>query len=85
MLKHRAGATVARITAGVRRNAFSYVLMLRLIPVTPLWLANLALGLVGLGRLGRMGPGRKGDDVVAHSPSPSSPLVDHSNTRARWP
>jgi uncharacterized membrane protein YdjX (TVP38/TMEM64 family) len=45
-LRRRAGPTVARIEEGVRRDAFSYVVTLRLIPVMPFWLANLALGFV---------------------------------------
>jgi uncharacterized membrane protein YdjX (TVP38/TMEM64 family) len=48
ILRRRAGATVARIAAGVRRDAFSYVVTLRLIPVMPFWLANLALGFVDI-------------------------------------
>jgi uncharacterized membrane protein YdjX (TVP38/TMEM64 family) len=47
-LRNRAGSTVARITQGVRRDAFSYVVTLRLIPVMPFWLANLALGFVDI-------------------------------------
>jgi uncharacterized membrane protein YdjX (TVP38/TMEM64 family) len=47
-LRRRAGSTVARIEAGVRRDAFSYVITLRLIPVMPFWLANLALGFVDI-------------------------------------
>jgi uncharacterized membrane protein YdjX (TVP38/TMEM64 family) len=47
-LNRRAGPATARIVEGVRRDAFSYILMLRLIPVTPYWLANLALGLVDI-------------------------------------
>jgi uncharacterized membrane protein YdjX (TVP38/TMEM64 family) len=48
LLKARAGPTAARIEAGVRRDAFSYILILRLIPVMPFWLANLALGLIDI-------------------------------------
>lgn len=48
VLRRRAGPTVARIEEGVRRDAFSYVVILRLIPITPLWLANLALGFVDI-------------------------------------
>ena len=48
VLRRRAGSTVARIEAGVRRDAFSYVITLRLIPVMPFWLANLALGFVDI-------------------------------------
>jgi len=47
-LRRRAGSTVARIEEGVRRDAFSYVITLRLIPVMPFWLANLALGFVDI-------------------------------------
>jgi uncharacterized membrane protein YdjX (TVP38/TMEM64 family) len=47
-LRGRAGSTVARIEEGVRRDAFSYVIVLRLIPVMPFWLANLALGFVDI-------------------------------------
>lgn len=48
LLQRRAGPLAARIEAGVRRDAFSYVLMLRLAPVAPFWLVNLALGLVDI-------------------------------------
>jgi len=48
LLKSRAGPTAARIEAGVRRDAFSYILILRLVPVMPFWLANLALGLIDI-------------------------------------
>lgn len=47
-LRRRAGSTVARIEEGVRRDAFSYIITLRLIPVMPFWLANLALGFVDI-------------------------------------
>jgi uncharacterized membrane protein YdjX (TVP38/TMEM64 family) len=46
VLRRRAGSTVARVAEGVRRDAFSYVVTLRLIPIMPFWLANLALGFV---------------------------------------
>ena len=45
-LRSRAGPTVARIEAGVRRDAFSYVIILRLVPVMPFWLVNLTLGFI---------------------------------------
>ena len=48
VLKARAGPTAAKIEAGVRRDAFSYILILRLVPVMPFWLANLALGLIDI-------------------------------------
>jgi len=48
VLRRRAGAAVARIEEGVRRNAFSYLLTLRLLPVFPFWLVNIAAGLVAI-------------------------------------
>lgn len=48
LLKRKAGATAARIEAGVRHNAFSYIVMLRLFPVAPIWLVNLALAFVDI-------------------------------------
>lgn len=42
---HRAGPTVARIEAGFSRDAFSYLLALRLMPVAPFFVVNLAAGL----------------------------------------
>jgi uncharacterized membrane protein YdjX (TVP38/TMEM64 family) len=41
----RAGPTMARIEAGFSKNAFSYLLALRLMPVAPLFLVNIAAGL----------------------------------------
>jgi uncharacterized membrane protein YdjX (TVP38/TMEM64 family) len=48
LLKRKAGPTAARIEEGVRRNAFSYIVMLRLFPVAPIWLVNLALAFVDI-------------------------------------
>jgi uncharacterized membrane protein YdjX (TVP38/TMEM64 family) len=48
---HRAGATVARIEAGFSRDAFAYLLALRLMPVAPFFVVNLAAGLARV-RLG---------------------------------
>ncbi|HEY1750689.1 MAG TPA: TVP38/TMEM64 family protein [Caulobacteraceae bacterium] len=42
---NRAGATVARIEAGFSRDAFAYLLALRLMPVAPFFMVNLAAGL----------------------------------------
>jgi uncharacterized membrane protein YdjX (TVP38/TMEM64 family) len=42
---HRAGPTVARIEAGFSRDAFAYLLALRLMPVAPFFMVNLAAGL----------------------------------------
>jgi uncharacterized membrane protein YdjX (TVP38/TMEM64 family) len=40
-LARRAGATAEKIAEGFRKDAFSYLLFLRLIPVFPFWLVNL--------------------------------------------
>jgi uncharacterized membrane protein YdjX (TVP38/TMEM64 family) len=42
---HRAGRAVARIEAGFSRDAFAYLLALRLMPVAPFFAVNLAAGL----------------------------------------
>ena len=47
-LRGRAGPTVMKIGGAVRRDAFSYILTLRLVPVMPFWLANLALGFIDI-------------------------------------
>jgi uncharacterized membrane protein YdjX (TVP38/TMEM64 family) len=47
-VRERAGATAARMEGGVRRNAFSYIVVLRLLPIAPFWLINLALGLIDI-------------------------------------
>jgi uncharacterized membrane protein YdjX (TVP38/TMEM64 family) len=41
-LKAKAGGAVAKLEAGFRDNAFSYLLLLRLIPVFPFFLVNIA-------------------------------------------
>ena len=47
VLRRRAGQGVlARVEEGVRNNAFSYVLTLRLLPIFPFWLVNIAVALV---------------------------------------
>ncbi|HET8728244.1 MAG TPA: TVP38/TMEM64 family protein [Alphaproteobacteria bacterium] len=48
VLRRRAGGWVARLEAGFRENAFSYMLTLRLIPAVPFWLVNLAPALLGV-------------------------------------
>ena len=48
VLRRRAGPAVAKIEAGVRENAFSYLLTLRLLPIIPFWLINLAAGFVAI-------------------------------------
>ncbi|MFO1033569.1 MAG: TVP38/TMEM64 family protein [Hyphomicrobiales bacterium] len=47
-LARRAGPKLARFQEGFHRNAFSYLLFLRLVPVFPFWLINLAAALTGL-------------------------------------
>ena len=48
LLRRRAGASVQRLEAGFRENAFSYLLTLRLIPVVPFWLVNLVPAFFGV-------------------------------------
>jgi uncharacterized membrane protein YdjX (TVP38/TMEM64 family) len=47
-LRGHAGSLIGRIEQGVRGDAFAYITALRLLPVAPLWLANLALGFVDI-------------------------------------
>jgi uncharacterized membrane protein YdjX (TVP38/TMEM64 family) len=47
-LRKRAGTRVQRLEQGLREDAFFYLLSLRLIPLAPFWLANLAAGLVAI-------------------------------------
>jgi uncharacterized membrane protein YdjX (TVP38/TMEM64 family) len=42
LLRARADSFVGRMEAGFRRDAFSYLLFLRLVPVFPFWLVNIA-------------------------------------------
>ena len=42
----RAGGLVQRLEAGASRNAFTSILMLRLIPGVPIWLVNVTAGLL---------------------------------------
>ncbi|MFI5002202.1 MAG: TVP38/TMEM64 family protein [Reyranellales bacterium] len=51
----RAGASLARLEEGFRRDGFSYLLFLRLVPVFPFWLVNIVPALLGmtLGRYAR--------------------------------
>ena len=41
-LRSRVEATLQRIDAGFRENAFNYLLFLRLVPIFPFWLVNIA-------------------------------------------
>jgi len=47
-LARRAGRLLDRVRPDLRRYGFSYVLALRLIPVVPFWLINLAAALSGM-------------------------------------
>lgn len=47
-LARRAGPSLQQLEAGLRQNALSYLLFLRLVPVFPFWLVNLAAALVGM-------------------------------------
>lgn len=47
-LVQRAGPLVGKLEAGFRKDAFSYLLVLRLMPIFPFWLVNLVPALVGV-------------------------------------
>ncbi len=47
-LRRRAGPALKRMEDGFRRNAFSYLLVLRLVPIFPFWLVNLVPALLGV-------------------------------------
>lgn len=47
-LKARAGGSLERMRAGFRENAFSYLLVLRLVPLFPFWLVNLVPAFLGV-------------------------------------
>ncbi len=42
MLRTRAGQSIDRVASGFEEDAFSYLLTLRLIPIFPFWLVNIA-------------------------------------------
>ena len=44
----RAGAALARLEEGFRRDSFSYLLFLRLVPIFPFWLVNIVSALLGV-------------------------------------
>ena len=46
MLRQRAGPWLERLESGFRRDAFSYLLALRLVPLVPFWLVNLVPALL---------------------------------------
>lgn len=47
-LRARAGGLVDRLAAGFARNALGYMLFLRLVPLFPFWLVNLAPAFLGV-------------------------------------
>lgn len=47
-LAERAGSRMQRLREGFQRNGFSYLLFLRLVPLFPFWLINLAAALFGM-------------------------------------
>jgi uncharacterized membrane protein YdjX (TVP38/TMEM64 family) len=47
-LRARAGPWLRKIEAGFAENAASYLLVLRLVPIFPFWLVNLAAAVVGV-------------------------------------
>jgi uncharacterized membrane protein YdjX (TVP38/TMEM64 family) len=49
LLAARAGPWLERLRDGFQENAFSYLLFLRLVPIFPFWLVNLAPALLGVG------------------------------------
>lgn len=48
LLRERAGPGLARMRAGFQEDAFSYLLVLRLIPLFPFWLVNLVPAFLGV-------------------------------------
>lgn len=48
-LAARAGPRLERLRQGFHEDAFNYLLFLRLVPIFPFWLVNLAPGLLGVG------------------------------------
>ena len=47
-LRARAGPTLKKMEAGFRKDAFTYLLALRLVPLFPFWLVNLAPAFLGV-------------------------------------
>jgi uncharacterized membrane protein YdjX (TVP38/TMEM64 family) len=48
ILARKAGPRLQRLAEGFRRDAFSYLLFLRFLPVMPFWITNLAPALLGV-------------------------------------
>ncbi|WP_294532749.1 TVP38/TMEM64 family protein [uncultured Rhodoblastus sp.] len=49
LLRRKAGPLVTQMAEGFQRNAFNYLLFLRLVPAFPFWAVNLAAALLGMG------------------------------------
>ena len=47
-VESRTGPRVRALAEDIRKDAFFYLLTLRLIPITPFWLANVAAGLIAI-------------------------------------
>jgi uncharacterized membrane protein YdjX (TVP38/TMEM64 family) len=47
-LQRRGGAALGKLREELRHNGFSYLLAIRLVPVVPFWLVNLAAALCGM-------------------------------------
>lgn len=48
LFRARAGAAIARLEKGFRRDGFSYLVFLRLVPVFPSWLVTIVTALLGM-------------------------------------
>ena len=48
-LANRAGPWMEKLSGGFREDAFNYMLFLRLVPVFPFWLVNIAPAIAGVG------------------------------------
>jgi uncharacterized membrane protein YdjX (TVP38/TMEM64 family) len=48
VFRARAGKTLAKLEVGFKRDAFNYLLFLRLVPVFPFWLVNIVPALLGM-------------------------------------
>ncbi len=46
--EHRLAGPIAKLRPGLERDGFSYLLALRLMPIFPFWLVNLAPALIGM-------------------------------------
>ncbi|MGE0853190.1 MAG: TVP38/TMEM64 family protein [Hyphomicrobiaceae bacterium] len=51
LLRAKAGPFMARMAKGFERNAFNYLLFLRLVPAFPFWVVNLVPALLGMNTL----------------------------------